>query len=160
MSKNIDLFNKSVGRQNIDQKEAYDPIANLRCFLRATEKFLVGIPMNRKRLALRHEIMARVGRKDRRKACHIFLRLYRLITICRSRHIVRKTVAVFPSLRIVPPAIAESGSSINGCNSDACQVRSQAIWWCHVFCAINAVQGRRVLRRNFFSRQSLHRTTA
>jgi len=30
MSKNIDLFNKSVGRQNIDQAEKYDPVGNLK----------------------------------------------------------------------------------------------------------------------------------
>lgn len=30
MSKNIGLFNKSVGRQNIDQTEDYDPLANLK----------------------------------------------------------------------------------------------------------------------------------
>lgn len=30
MSKNIDLFNKSVGRQNIDRAEDYDPAANLK----------------------------------------------------------------------------------------------------------------------------------
>jgi len=30
MSKNIDLLNKSVGRQNSDQKKAYDPVANLK----------------------------------------------------------------------------------------------------------------------------------
>lgn len=30
MSKNIDLFNKSVGRQNIGQAEDYDPVANLK----------------------------------------------------------------------------------------------------------------------------------
>jgi hypothetical protein len=29
MSTNIDLFNKSVGRQPIDQPEVYDPVANL-----------------------------------------------------------------------------------------------------------------------------------
>jgi hypothetical protein len=30
MSKKIDLFNKSVGRQNSGQADAYDPVANLK----------------------------------------------------------------------------------------------------------------------------------